>query len=226
MDVCNQATPNKHWCVSDLKTFSSPELFLSEMSSELLVSRPSFDSRAVAQVPVEPLSSDPNPQDPQGPQRPSGSATAGFRSAKYTSAEWLSNYRSILQRAGDDGHEARSIQRQSRTLHRSTEAATAQSQAEGTRLLGERLQEIHLWRSELQRHIEQLRADTEALVALKTRLERALDATETPFAIATDNVKCRTRRLGADLVRDPVEEELLKVSRCSFIRRRSELEFG
>ncbi|XP_074554943.1 tektin-4 [Halichoeres trimaculatus] len=176
------------------------------MSSDVLVSMPHYDSRAVAQRGPE--------KDPlvelEVPQPSSGSATAGFRSAKYSPAEWFTNYRSILQQAGTDRQEAHSIQRLSKSLYQDTEAATLKTQAKGTRLLGERLQEIHCWKSELQRHIEQLLADTQALLALKTRLEKALDATETPYAIATDNLTCRARRLGPDLVRDPVEEELLK----------------
>uniref|UniRef100_A0A3Q1J445 Tektin n=1 Tax=Anabas testudineus TaxID=64144 RepID=A0A3Q1J445_ANATE len=91
-----------------------------------------------------------------------------------------------------------------------TEEATLKTQPEGTRLLGERLQDIHYWKSELQRHIDHLLTDTETLLALKTRLEKALDATETPYAITTDNLNCRTRRLGPDLVQDTVEEELMK----------------
>uniref|UniRef100_A0A4W6E9I1 Tektin n=1 Tax=Lates calcarifer TaxID=8187 RepID=A0A4W6E9I1_LATCA len=174
------------------------------MSSEVLVPRPHYDSRAVALGVPE--------KDPpvEIPQPSSGSATAGYRSAKYTPAEWFSNYHTILQQAGTDRYQARSIQRESKTLSQDTEAATLQTQAEGTRLLGERLQEIHYWKSELQRHIDQLLADTESLLGLKRRLEKALDATETPYAIATDNLNCRTRRLGPDLVKDSVEEELLK----------------
>lgn len=149
----------------------------------------------------------------QPPVQPSsGSATAGYRSAKYTPAEWFSNYHSILQQAAADRLAARSIQRESRTLKGDSEADTLSTQADGTRLLGERLQEIHCWKSELQRHIDRLQADTDSLLALKTRLEKALDATEAPFAIATDNLSCRARRPGPDLVRDSVEEELLKVS--------------
>ncbi|XP_041839520.1 tektin-4 [Melanotaenia boesemani] len=176
------------------------------MSYEVIVPRPHHDSRAVAQRVQEKSS----PAELDVPQPSSGSATAGYRSAKYTPAEWFSSYNTILDQAGTDRHEAESIQRQSRTLSQDTGRATSKTQADGTRLLGERLQEIHYWKSELQRHIEQLQADTDALLALKTRLEKALDATETPYAIATDNLTCRARRLGPDLVRDTVEEELLK----------------
>ncbi|XP_041641036.1 tektin-4 [Cheilinus undulatus] len=176
------------------------------MSSDVLVSRPHYASRSVAQGVQEKES----PMEPEVLQLSSGSATAGYRSAKYTPAEWFSNYHTILQQAGTDQHKAQSIQQESKSLYQDAEAATLKTQAEGTRLLGERLQDIHYWKSELQRHIEQLLADTQALSTLKTRLEKALDATETPYAIATDNLNCRTRRLGPDLVRDSVEKELLK----------------
>ncbi|XP_035492608.2 tektin-4 isoform X1 [Scophthalmus maximus] len=176
------------------------------MSSEVSVSRPHCDSRAVALgFPDRDL-----PVEPEPPQPSSGSAAAGYRSAKCDPAAWFSNYHGILDQAGADCREAQSFQRVSKRLYQDTEAAALKAQAEVTCLLGERLQDIHGWKSELQRHVERLQADTGALLALKTRLERALDATETPYAIATDNLNCRARRLGPDLVRDSVEEELLK----------------
>ncbi|KAF3687362.1 Tektin-4 [Channa argus] len=178
------------------------------MSSEVLVSQPLYDSTAVAQG--VPETEPPVEQEEPGLPQASGSDVVGYRSAKYSPAEWFSNYHSILRQASNDNHEAQRILLHSKTLSQTTEAATLNTQAEGTRLLGERLQEIHSWKSELQRHIEKLLAATESLLALKTRLEKALDATEPPYAIATDNLNCRTRRLGPDLVRDTVEEELLK----------------
>ncbi|XP_061625541.1 tektin-4 [Phyllopteryx taeniolatus] len=173
-----------------------------KMRSEVLVSKPHYDGGAVAR----------GLQQEQGaPFEPSaGLATAGFRSAKYTPAEWFSGYGSLLQQAGADQLAAHTVQEESRLLRKDTEATAEQTQTDGTRLLGERLQDIHRWKSELQEHIGRLLSDTTALQALKMRLERALDATETPFAIAVDNLTCRSRRLGPDLVRDCVEEELLK----------------
>lgn len=149
------------------------------------------------------------------PQPSSGSAAAGYRSAKYTPAEWFSNFQTILQQAAAHRTEALSIQRESRALSQDTEADASKNQADGTRLLGQRLQEIHGWQSELRQHIERLQDDTDSLVALRMRLERALDASKTPYAIATDNLKCRARRPGPDLVQDSVEEELLKVGQSS-----------
>lgn len=177
------------------------------MGSELLVSRPRYDTRVVALGAPE---EEPRAQS-EGPPPSAGAATVGYRSAKYSPAEWFSNYHSILQQACDDRVRARGVQRESKSLEQGSEADTQHSQADGTRHLGERLQDIHLLKSELQRGIERLMADTHSLAALKKRLEKALDATQIPYAIATDNLSCRTRRPPPDLVRDSVEDELLKV---------------
>ena len=142
-----------------------------------------------------------------------GGATVGFRSAKYTPMDWHSNNYAILQQAETDATAAERIQRLSKSLCKKSEADAQSRQSEGTRHLGGRLQEIHLLKSELQGHIEKLLAETDLLLLLKTRLEKALDATEIPYGIATDNLTCRERRLGPELVKDAVEDELLKVSR-------------
>ncbi|KAG9337421.1 hypothetical protein JZ751_028843 [Albula glossodonta] len=140
----------------------------------------------------------------------SGLATAGYRSAKYTPDEWTARNNSTFYQAALDRDTAHRIRYESKTLNAETEAKAQRCQAEGTRHLGERLQDIYFLRSELQRHIEELTAETEQLLGLKRRLEKALEATEIPYAIATDNLTCRERRLGPDLVKDEVEEQLLK----------------
>ncbi|XP_038127792.1 tektin-4 [Cyprinodon tularosa] len=162
------------------------------MNSEIILSRPYYDTRAAAQGVQEKIS----PLESNNLQLSSDLATVG--------------YQIILEQAGTNCHKSQNIQQESRTLCQETTADAFKTQAERTRLLGERLQEIHYWKSELQRHIENLQANTDSLLILKRRLERALDATEVPYAIVTDNLTCRARRLGAALVRDTVEDELLK----------------
>ncbi|XP_043945651.1 tektin-4 [Protopterus annectens] len=145
-----------------------------------------------------------------GPYSSSGLATAGFRSAKYLPEEWLTNNYNKFYQAFADRDNAERIRHESKQLSAETEARTQRTQADATKKLGERLQDIHFWKSELHREIEDLTAETNLLVAQKMRLERALDATEVPYSITTDNLQCRERRIGSDLVKDAVEEELLK----------------
>ena len=86
-----------------------------------------------------------------------------------------------------------------------------------TKALGERLHDIHFWKSELEREINDIISETDLLLAQKKRLDHALLATEVPMHIATDNLNCRQRRQGIDLVQDEVELSLLKVCHGSRI---------
>ncbi|KAM9818147.1 tektin-4 [Syngnathus typhle] len=178
-----------------------------EMRGEVLVSKSHYDGGAVSRGLLQEQGA---PLEPPSGVATADLASAGFRSAKYTPAEWFTGYQSLLRQAGADHNDAQTVQEESRVLRKETEAITVCTQTNGTRLLGERLQDIHRWKSELQEHIRRLLSDTTALQGLKLRLEKALDATETPYAIAIDNLTCRSRRLGSDLVRDCVEEELYK----------------
>ncbi|XP_076845575.1 tektin-4 [Brachyhypopomus gauderio] len=178
------------------------------MLPQVLVPRPNLDTRSVEQL---------RPPDAEAAVKENlyagvsaGQVTAGYRSAKYTPEEWFTNNHATLNQAATHRDNAQRVQRASKALYTQTDNATLRTQAEGTKHLGERLQDIYFWKSELERHIERLLAETDLLLAQKRRLEKALDATEIPFAIATDNLTCRERRFGPDLVQDQVEEELLK----------------
>merc|ERR1712141_415665 len=91
-----------------------------------------------------------------------------------------------------------------------TDATTQKTQAETTKKLAERLKDINFWKFELNREIQDVIAETDLLLEQKKRLENALRATEIPLHIATDNLNCRQRRQGIDLVQDDVELNLLK----------------
>nr|XP_005582341.2 tektin-4 [Macaca fascicularis] len=140
----------------------------------------------------------------------SGLATAGFRTAKYLLEEWFQNCYARYHQAFADRDQSERQRHESQQLASETQALAQRTQQDSTRRVGERLQDMHGWNSELQREVEALAAETDLLLAQRQRLERALDATEVPFSIATDNLQCRERRQHPNLVRDYVETELLK----------------
>ncbi|XP_067859569.1 tektin-4 [Heptranchias perlo] len=140
----------------------------------------------------------------------SGLATAGFRTAKYIPEEWLQNNYSKYYQSFADRDTAENVRDESKFLISDREKLTHDTQAHSTKRLGERLQDIFFWKSELKREIEDLLAETELLLQQKRRLEIALDANEIALFISTDNLQNRERRQGPDLVKDRVEEELLK----------------
>ena len=114
------------------------------MTSDLVLSRPPGEASR------RPGEASPRPAD-------GGAATVGFRSAKHTPTEWRSHNQAVLRRAEADAAAAQRVQRLSRSLCRNTEADAQSRQADGTRHLGGRLQEIHLLKSELQGHVERLK---------------------------------------------------------------------
>ncbi|XP_042294189.1 tektin-4 [Sceloporus undulatus] len=145
-----------------------------------------------------------------GPDSSSGLATAGFRTAKYLLEEWHQHNYGVYHEAFADRDHSERCRHESKHLAALTAELAQRTQQDSTTKVGERLQDIHFWKSELQREIEDLVAETGLLAAQKLRLERALDATSIFYSIAMDNLQCRERRQSPDLVRDQVEVELLK----------------
>ncbi|KAM4631581.1 tektin-4 [Discoglossus pictus] len=177
------------------------------MSAQVLVSRP----YAPQSIPVGSLPA----HITEVPQRTgehcsSGLATAGFRTAKYLLEEWQQGIYTSFYQAFADRDSSERVRHEAKTLAAETEARALRSQNDSTKKLGERLLDIHFWKSELAREIADITAETQLLIQQKGRMEKALDATEIPQAIATDNLQCRERRLGSELVRDIAELELLK----------------
>jgi tektin-4 len=139
-----------------------------------------------------------------------GISTMGYRSAKYNPPEWHeSNYAKYYQ-AFSDRDNAEQVRHISQAVIKETDATTKRMQEESTKKLAERLKDINFWKYELEREIGDMIAETDLLISQKNRLERALRATEVPLHIASDNLNCRQRRLGIDLVQDDVELNLLK----------------
>lgn len=177
------------------------------MSAQVLVSRPPVpQSVPVESLPVHSVEAAYN----TGEHSSSGLATSGFRTAKYLLEEWQQGGYTSYYQAFSDRDCSEKVRHEAKQLAAECEARAQRSQADTTKKLGERLLDIHFWRSELEREIRDVTAETQLLLQQKSRLERALDATEIPYSIATDNLQCRERRQGAELVRDGAEVELLR----------------
>ncbi|NWV12280.1 TEKT4 protein, partial [Ptilonorhynchus violaceus] len=139
-----------------------------------------------------------------------GMAVAGFRTAKYQVPEWHRRNAGIYYKAFTASEEAERGRTEAKHLVKHAAASAQRAQEYSKSTLGQRLQDIHFWRVELQKEIMELDAETNLLAAQKLRLERALDATEVPYGVVVDNLECRDRRQPPDLVIDEVERQLLK----------------
>ncbi|KAL8565100.1 hypothetical protein ACOMHN_005303 [Nucella lapillus] len=139
-----------------------------------------------------------------------GISTVGFRSAKYNPSEWHETNYSKYYQSFVDRDSAERVRHESKSTRNETEATTNKTQADVTKKLAERCKDIDFWKAELEREIRDVIDETDLQLAQKKRLENALRATEIPLHIATDNLNCRQRRQGLDLVQDDVEISLLK----------------
>ncbi|XP_010838722.1 PREDICTED: tektin-4-like, partial [Bison bison bison] len=141
-----------------------------------------------------------------GAHTSSGLATSGFRTAKYLLDEWFQNCYARYHQAFADRDQSERQRHESQQLAAETEALAQRTQQDSTRKVGERLQDMHGWKSELQRQVEELVSETELLLAQKQRLERALDATTGPFSFTQEHLyRAERERLASVNLRNLID---------------------
>ncbi|CAM4862318.1 unnamed protein product [Rotaria socialis] len=139
-----------------------------------------------------------------------GVSTVGFRSNKYNTNEWHENNYAKYHQTFSDRDASEKQRWQATRTENETLALSQQTQALSTKKLQQRLHDINFWKFELNRMIEDVRNETDLLIAQKKRLTNSLDGTEAPLHIATECLANRDRRYGEDRVVDGVEVGLLK----------------
>lgn len=140
-----------------------------------------------------------------------GASTVGFRVNKYNPDEWHQNNYNKYYQAFADRNVSEQNRWESDRVSKETEAITNKTQALSTKKIAERLHDVNFWKTELNREIEDIIAETDVLVTEKRRLQRALDATTSPLHIATEALNNREmHRYGVDRVVDDVEIQIRK----------------
>src|SRR6218665_1931916 len=89
---------------------------------------------------------------------------------------------------------------------------TNKNQAESTKRLGDRMEEIKYWKKEMQNELDNMIEENKKLECMFGCVEKALAETDEPLRIARQCLAEREMRNGIDLVHDNVEVELLKVT--------------
>lgn len=87
---------------------------------------------------------------------------------------------------------------------------TNKNQAESTKRLGDRMEEIKYWKKEMQNELDNMIEENKKLECMFGCVEKALAETDEPLRIARQCLAEREMRNGIDLVHDNVEVELLK----------------
>lgn len=89
---------------------------------------------------------------------------------------------------------------------------TDKNQLESKELLRSRAVTIHRWKSELEHDILKINEEIELIDELRRRVRKCLQALTIPDSISNEFLRIRSNRMEPDLVRDELDELLVKVS--------------
>ncbi|KAM6317305.1 tektin-3-like [Podargus strigoides] len=128
---------------------------------------------------------------------------------RYSSDDWYRSNLTNYKESETSRHNAERLRVDTTRLLHDKYQQTKKTQAESTKSLGRRVNDIEFWKSELCQALDDMMGEISALTDMKTRLERALAETEAPLQVAQECLLHREKRMDIDLVHDNVEKELL-----------------
>ncbi|XP_076273209.1 tektin A isoform X1 [Rhynchophorus ferrugineus] len=138
---------------------------------------------------------------------------------RYSEGEWRSHNKDVLDDATTEQHRANLIDWNGRQCLEQTQSDVDKNQEDNTRRLKQREMEIMRWKCELERAIAAAAEEIAFMEEQRRRLKQAASVLQMPESIAGECLERRTGRMDSELVRDEVEEELIKeVALCSEIR--------
>ncbi|GAB1296225.1 Tektin-3 [Apodemus speciosus] len=128
---------------------------------------------------------------------------------RYTPDDWYRSNLVSFQESNSSRHNSERLRVDTSRLIQDKYQQIRKTQADSTRNLGERVNDIAFWKSEITHELDEMIGETNALTDIKRRLERGLIETEAPLQVARECLFHREKRMGIDLVHDEAEKELL-----------------
>ncbi|NP_001088893.1 uncharacterized protein LOC496239 [Xenopus laevis] len=175
--------------------------------------RPSTYYKVASASPsLAPLSKSAPGLNPAQIQSFSSNRTALF--SRYTPDDWYKSNQSNFRESESSRRSAERLRVDTSRLIQERDQKTRKIQNETSKDLGERVNDISFWKSEIIHEIDQMIGETNALSEMKRRLERALMETEGPLQVAQECLYHREKRMSIDLVHDDVEKQLLQEVDC------------
>ncbi|XP_026771408.3 tektin-3 [Pangasianodon hypophthalmus] len=129
---------------------------------------------------------------------------------RYTPDDWYKSNQNNYRESESSRKSAERLRKDTIQLIQDRDQFTRRTQENTSRNLGERLNDISFWRSELCHEIDNMVTEIAALTEVKRRLERALAETEGPLQVSQECLFHREKRMSIDLVHDDVEKDLIK----------------
>jgi len=137
---------------------------------------------------------------------------------RFTPNDWMSSNQGNYLASDRIRTSAERLRLDTVRLCRETDDKTKRTQSDVGKRLGERMGDIHFWKTELNHETDNMITEINALQEAKRILEKALQETENPLHIAQECLYHREKRQSIDLVHDNPEKELIKevdiIKRC------------
>ncbi|KAF3853844.1 hypothetical protein F7725_014532 [Dissostichus mawsoni] len=131
-------------------------------------------------------------------------------STRYTPDDWYKSNISNYRESEASRNSAERLRRDTIRLMQDRDQLTRRTQESTSKNIGERLNDVVFWRSELSHEIDNMVTEIAALTDVKRRLERALAETEGPLQVSQECLYHREKRMSIDLVHDDVEKDLIR----------------
>ncbi|XP_063817094.1 tektin-3 [Pseudophryne corroboree] len=129
---------------------------------------------------------------------------------RYTTDDWYKSSQNNYRESESSRRSAERLRVDTSRLIQEKDQKTRKVQNDTSKDLGERVNDIVFWKSEINHEIDQIIGETNALSEVKRRLERALAETEGPLQVAQECLYHREKRMSIDLVHDDAEKQLLQ----------------
>ncbi|CAH2292081.1 tektin-3 [Pelobates cultripes] len=133
---------------------------------------------------------------------------------RYSPDDWYKSNQQNYRESESSRRSAERLRLDTSRLIQEKDQKTRKFQSDTSKDLGERVNDITFWKSEIIHEIDQMIGETNALSEVKRRLERALAETEGPLQVAQECLYHREKRMSIDLVHDDVEKQLLQEVDC------------
>ncbi|XP_075232074.1 tektin A [Lycorma delicatula] len=129
---------------------------------------------------------------------------------RFSPAEWRKHNKDILCAAAEDQYRSNLVELSSRQAMQTIAATADKAQYNSTVRLGERAHHIHRWKTEIEQSIFDMILELELLETQRRRIKQAKSVHVIVKSINSECLSRRSLRMEPDLVRDLVEEELIK----------------
>ncbi|XP_021016341.1 tektin-2 [Mus caroli] len=138
-------------------------------------------------------------------------ATLSFKpSERYRLSDWRTNSYLLSTNAERQRDASHQIRQEARILRNETNNQIVWDEHDNRTRLAERIDTVNRWKEMLDKCLTDLDAEIDSLTQAKESAEHNLQAKNLPLDVAIECLTLRESRRDIDVVRDPVEEELLK----------------